>query len=431
MKVDKESIESILQNVCGLGNIQALRFLISTVPRGLLVDRLFQTQRYNSTPIESAVRGGQLSIAKELFSIDEVMKRYRSDDAQLFRLIFSTIGRAKIHEDIIDLVVTKLNLPAKKYIELLDYEYYEENRETLASGSHSFHRRSIVSYIGWNQSNNGMKMLISLIGAEEFVKRVFMADNGNNTILENAVRKQNIEMINIILSYQSVKQTYKTNKNWLFRLLFWLFRNKKPNEETIDCVVNLLELSSEDIVSMMHNFDYKESNENDLDFDAWSYKNKDITSEIGWSGNANTLQKLIDVIGENEFEKLVFIPSYNNTIIIETATRKNKVEILKILFGFESIKKVYLNDDYWIYRLVYWMQRDYKKEVCNFIVKELNLTKEKLLKYVNEEYEFKEQFVNKVNCNFVKKHVKCFVLDSYSRCVFFLDIYICVYVLHL
>ena len=409
-KVDEESIESILVNVCALGNKDALRFLVSTVPRDLLTDRLLLPNRYNENPVEGSVSSGQLSIVNELLSIGELIKRYRTDTAQLFRLIFHTFCRGNRHDDILDLVVTKLNLPSEKYIELLDYEYIQENRQSLPPGSYLFHRCDLIGNIGWYGANNGLKMLKSLIGEEEFVKRVFVPDNVNNTVFENVVRQQNVEMIKAILSYESVKETYKTNSHWMFRLVFWLFASFHPNEEVIDCVVSALKLSKEDIVPMLHNFDYREFNANNWEPNAWMYRERDIMSAIGWSGNDKSMKKLLDLIGEIEFEKQVFIPGYTNTTIVEDAARQNKVEMLKTLFGIESIKKVYLNDDYWIYRLVYWLQRAYKKEVCNFIVKELNLTEKKLLKYVNKEYEFKEKFVKGQNCNFTSNAVKYFVV---------------------
>eukprot|EP01083_Nonionella_stella_P106564 307687_1 len=73
MRIEPESKESILLNICALNNVAAFKFLKSAIPeRVVFVDRLFAINRYNQCPIGAVIQEGNTIILKDILDIDEV-----------------------------------------------------------------------------------------------------------------------------------------------------------------------------------------------------------------------------------------------------------------------------------------------------------------------------------------------------------------------
>ena len=68
-------------------------------------------------------------------------------------------------------------------------------------------------------------------------------------------------------------------------------------------------------------------------------------------------------VGEDVFNKFVFLRSNINTTAFETAIRENKIEMIKYMASSNNVKRIYQSSSYWVYRLCWW---------CLYILKKNN-----------------------------------------------------------
>ena len=257
--IDKISKESILNNICSLNNVKAIKFLISIIPNDLLMDRLCTPNRYNSIPLESAVKHNHTSILNEIFTIDKMVKKCQTDKDLLFRLIHDVV-----HKNMFTFLISKLNLSKKKLVELLNHKYsyiLHEKENCNAKSLDSYVDGSILTHIGSsNKSVDILKVLISVIGEKELIKHAFIAQYPNTTIIENAIRKNKIEMIEFLFSFDSVCDTYKKENFWICRLLFWLEKCKESSscKESVEYIISKLGLTKEKVTKSLQEYQYKE-----------------------------------------------------------------------------------------------------------------------------------------------------------------------------
>ena len=164
--------------------------------------------------------------------------------------------------------------------------------------------------------------------------------------------------------------------------------------KTVDYVINELKLSNEAIIDIIENHEYKQS---ELKFgyrvtfasNATTYTSS-IVSNVGWQGDHTRLKKLISITGEKVFCKQVFVPGPVNTTILENAVAQHKMEIIKIILSFDEVRREYQNSLNWLFRLLFWMfcrsrnDNGDNNPIIDCIVKELNLTKDLIVKIVSD-----------------------------------------------
>ena len=258
VQIDKISKESILTNICCLNNVKAIKFLMCIIPHDLLINRLCTPNRYNILPMEYAVKHNQTNVLNEIFLMDKMISKYQRNIDLLFRLIYCVR-----HRNMFEFLIKKLNLSKEKFVQLLDHQYSHILNEIVNNSGDSVDRyvnTSLITNIGLKTyaSVDVLKVLVSIIGDEQFVKHVFIPGFANKTIIESAVRRNKNKMIKYIFSFDNVCNVYKTDPYWIHRLLFWLKRNKNDCKDTFEYIVSKLELTKESVKKLLQGYKYKE-----------------------------------------------------------------------------------------------------------------------------------------------------------------------------
>ena len=302
MKLDPESSESILINICALGHMKALKFLESIVPNDLFMNRLFTKNRYEDNVIDTSVTS--LSIFKQFCWNKNIIDKYKNDSKLAVNLLSNIVAR---------------------------------------------------------QTNNALKVLIPALGEKKFVQYACIPNRSNNTMFEVAVWRGNIDIIKMLLSHKSVKQQYTSNEYWLYRLLYHLFGSNHENMDIIDYVIDELKLSKSKlnninhlVVKTMFDYTYKEIlKKEDLKKNACDYSTGSILSHCGWNGNCKILEKCISIVGDKTFITNVLKPSGRNTTLLATAICQGKIEMIKLVLSYNEIKQEIKGNNYWLFRILW------------------------------------------------------------------------------
>ena len=504
MKIDDDSKETILTNICALGHVKALQFLTSIVPNELLISRLFLPNRYdqkaieasvqspqvfsqlfsqkiivnkfktdsnliveslqsmvsyksnqllkvliaavgktlfakhacmpskyNLTMVEKAVRDvvGNIDMIRLLLSMTPIRERYKESKAWLFRLLFHLFGDQK-NTGVIDEVINLLQINDLEFVTstVFDCVYTESMKMDFVQKMSpivlddekcwKYAGKTIASRIGWAGNHKTLEKFVTIVGKKAFISNIFKCDYINNTIIEYAIRRKNVEMIKKILSYNEIRQKIATNKYWLYRTLWWLFRGEYDSQESahniIDPVMkhdNGLNLATDDIIDLITNYQYKEIVDGAIKSRnaAWTYDNTSIVTAVGWYSNYVSLQALISIVGEHEFGKFVFMNDSINNTVLENAIRQNKIKMIKLIVSLQNVQTVYQSDSYWTHRLFWWyeyLNAKSKTETSLWkdVLTNLHLTKKHSMNLLKD-YRYKEK--TDVKSKLIKSAVKC------------------------
>merc|ERR1712176_1349798 len=122
---------------------------------------------------------------------------------------------------------------------------------------------------------------------------------------------------------------YKNDEKWLFRLIYWIFKDCR-NIAMINYITTKLKLSDEKILEMIQ---YKYPQKTSIYF-----KHKIMVQNIR-KNKLNILKKLKEIMGEKVFIEKVFEVDMKNMNGFETAIRWNKLDQIKYLMSFNEIKE--------------------------------------------------------------------------------------------
>ena len=380
-----------------------LRVLIEMIGDEAFVKGACMPHRQNVTILETAAIQSNTEMIGILLSYKEIVQQYKTSKYWLFRLLFHLFGHNHHNLDMIDHVFKRLELfvassdDAKSFVinTIFKYRYNESiKKENLNEHCWNYGKYTILSRIGWSGNVNTFKKFISIVGDKPFAANALVPDYVNTTILERAIRSKKVDIIEMVLSYDEIKQEIVASKYWLYRILWWLFRGEYDSSDTIMFVIDQLNLSKDSIVDLVTNYRYQEmTSNNKLRDNAWDYRDSNILTGMTYFGDYISLKTLCSIVGETTFSKFVFVRDEDNTTALECAIHKNKVKMIKFMVSLDDVKTVYQSQSYWTYRL-FWLYEnvEMKNEDSLFkgILKDLNLSKKQMIKLVKK-YTYKER----------------------------------------
>ena len=323
------------------------------------MNRLFTKNRYGNNVIDSSVQS--LSIFKQFFLNKNIINKYKKDSKLVVNLLRSIAAR---------------------------------------------------------QTNDSLKVLIPVLGVEEFIKHACIPSARNSTMFERAcaVPAGNLEVIKILLAHKLVRQQYTNSEYWLYRLLYHLFGCNHENMDSIDYVIDELKLSKSKsnninrlVVKTIFDYTYKEilKKEDLLQF-AHDYSKDTILSRCGKAGNSKILEKCISVVGEKAFITNVLKPSAGNTTLLKNAIRHGKIEMIKLVLSYNKIKQEIIGNNYWLFRTLWRLFRDGSRDIIDIVIKTLNITKDDIVDLTN--YKYKE--VGQTPGARAKNHENCHIVPD-------------------
>eukprot|EP01083_Nonionella_stella_P287946 980164_1 len=365
MKVDEESKESILLNICSRRLLKALRFLKNVISTDLFIDRLFFPNRYDATPVQTAIkkRNNDLMI-HYIFGVDEIKQRfaYQNDKETFWRLISALFKGGT--SDIIDFVMTEMHITKEQIMEMMVHK-----RPEYADGN-KYHQMNILNKAVQLNTVEGIHKLMSIIGEKAFCELVFNADGRDVNAVENAVAFNKLDIIKYLLSFDPIKNTYANQQRLKWRLLYKAFVSVSASDDMVDLVLSELKLSNEVIIQLM-GYKYQKTAE---EFPSGrDYHRKTIMSQLVRMNDASRLRKVVSIIGEKAFIEHLFIANSDNMNGLEYCIRKKKTKTMEYLVSFDGIRDKCSNDMETQFRMVWWMNEKYDKSMCDCIVNALKL----------------------------------------------------------
>merc|ERR1712228_881732 len=238
MFVDKKSGQNLFHKVCVLGHLKLLLFLESMLDRNELIDHIFLcSNNSDKKPIEYAVRFSHSLMVKHLFDKKEVQDRYENNDPMLHRLlIFLFAMNSDPH--IIDYVMSALQITKEKVIAMLSYECPRPRQ----GNDTTYQKMKLLTGVAWMGTLDHLKRLVALIGEQAFIDNVFKKDKYNCDIMNWAVDKKKMKIIQYILSIEQIKEKYMSNNSLLYVLCETL-NEFIVNKEAVKYVVDTLGLT--------------------------------------------------------------------------------------------------------------------------------------------------------------------------------------------
>eukprot|EP01083_Nonionella_stella_P307931 1084428_1 len=355
MRIDDETGESILLNICKLNHIRALEFICASVSNELFVDRLFYTNHKNCNAIEAVFDGCvSMAMCEIIFNVKEVVERYQSIPNQLFRL-FVTIYRGSCSDEVVDFVYRKLELDGARMASLLGYEYPPPAVDALyAIDCVEFHDEDLSFVVIANGDIARVNHFISLVGGEDiFIQHVVLtADTRNITPLEYGLFKVKYKMMKHLLSFDTTLALLNESMDRLYRVLYWLAHKPKISEKIFDFVMNKL-FDREKLVAAI--------------------KEKSIICVALRSNNMIACKKVIFTVGDDVFIDALFACDHLNTTCIEYAIWKSKLDTIEFIFGMKQVRKRILASDEILFRIMLWCFNKYNHNKFEYIWNALHL----------------------------------------------------------
>merc|ERR1712228_1143829 len=186
-------------------------------------------------PIEYAFRFSQSSVVKHLFDKIEVQDRYKNDEPMLFRL-FMLLFAMNSNAYLSDYVLSTLQMKKEKVIEMLSYKCPQ------IGGDRKYHRKNILTAFLWMGTFEDLKRFIDFIGEQAFIDNMFNVDKVGRDVMRWSVRRNNLKVIEYILSIDKIKKKYLSD-NIALHFLCGSLNEWIANKESVKYVVDTLELT--------------------------------------------------------------------------------------------------------------------------------------------------------------------------------------------
>merc|ERR1712228_53875 len=233
MFVDEASGNTVFQKVCTLGHLKLLLFLESMMDKKEFIDHIFLCSNSNDeSPIEFAVRYSNALIVKHLFDKKEVQDRYKNNDPMIHRLfIFLFAFNSNVH--VTDYVLSALKISKEKVIEMLSYICPQQGRDK------QYHKNNILTAIGWTGTCEHLRRLVDFIGEQAFIDNILNQDKYECDLMNWAVDRKKMKIIEYILSFDAIKAKYLSDNNEL-HVLCKTFNEFIANKECVKYIVDTL-----------------------------------------------------------------------------------------------------------------------------------------------------------------------------------------------
>ena len=173
---------------------------------------------------------------------------------------------------VIDCVRNELNLSKDDFIDIItNYRYQEIDNDNnsihkivqLKDNALNYKTCNIITIIPWSSDDISLQALIGIVGETEIGKLFFVRDGANNTILENGIRRNKSDIIDMIVSMSYVQNIYQSQSYWTYRLFWWYENVKFKNKNLMfKNIIKHLGLTKEMVIKLLKNYQYKEKNDN-------------------------------------------------------------------------------------------------------------------------------------------------------------------------
>ena len=250
--------------------------------------------------------------------------------------------------------------------------------------------QSILQRVCISGSIKVFRYMQSLMTSQQLIDRIFLSSGVyNQTPLEEAIQLGNHKLAEYILSLSSVqnklRQKDENHDQIIWRLFFWICQ---ADNDAMTMYINQLDSmgNTPDEIAKYFEFRYPKSTQTFLSTGAWQYWKYTILYNLFLNKCIDQVRKLTSIFGEKTIYDGIMFTNTNNLNGIDGAIRSEDIDTVKYLLSFTSLKKVCLEDQKTRWRIIFWTLREGDAELLQFILKELQFTKESLNSIFSEIY---------------------------------------------
>jgi len=216
----------LLSKITQKNTVGALQKMVSFIDdEKVFAEHVFIPDLRNVNVIERAIAMQKEETIQYVLSIKAVKIRYLAQDAidLVWRTVFWLFGTRNISEETMDFVLKELEISGEKLAGLLSHKC-KVPQTKLADDAWQYHRYSVLGRAVQQNSTSVLRKLAVMIGETAFVEHIFNADALDMNGIEYCIAVQDLEMMEYMLSFEGIKEKCITDKDVLFRVVYWLYR---------------------------------------------------------------------------------------------------------------------------------------------------------------------------------------------------------------
>merc|ERR1712228_1152164 len=226
-------------------NIKMVKKIHSILGEKEFVHLSLESNNDNINAFEAAVKESIFSNFQYLASFEDIKAVYmnKENDKIRFRLVYHALTGCK-NDDIFDAVLKEFNFDKTEIIKLMNFKYPPPAKK-FGYGEYKYRTLNIVGQVISENTLNRLKKLLSLIGQKEFIQNVLMSDGNNVNGLEYAIKEKKIDIIQYLFSFDDIQKEYETNKELVWRCVFWMSHENYHDEYVASYLMKTLNLNEE------------------------------------------------------------------------------------------------------------------------------------------------------------------------------------------
>eukprot|EP00484_Ammonia_sp_Unknown_P000225 CAMPEP_0197023096 /NCGR_PEP_ID=MMETSP1384-20130603/3888_1 /TAXON_ID=29189 /ORGANISM="Ammonia sp." /LENGTH=340 /DNA_ID=CAMNT_0042451261 /DNA_START=1 /DNA_END=1023 /DNA_ORIENTATION=+ len=216
----------LLTEIAAGNTVEALQKMASIIDdEAVFSQHVFIANASNMNVIERVIAMQKEETIQYLSSLKAVKARYFAQDGieWVWRTVFWLFGSPGISEETIDFVLKELEISGEKLAGLLSHKCRAPDTK-LADEAVEYHRHSILGRATWLGTPEALRKLAEIIGEKTFVEHIFDESDRNMNCIEFGILRQDVELMQYLLSFDGIKEKCVTDKDVMFRIVYWLYQ---------------------------------------------------------------------------------------------------------------------------------------------------------------------------------------------------------------
>eukprot|EP01083_Nonionella_stella_P078905 216203_1 len=322
----------------------ALQKLKSIVGETMFVEHILRDDKLQINALEYGIERDKMKSVQHMVSFKEIKQEYAQNKNLMYRLLywlFASSGKAHM----IKFVLSELNITSDTIQELICYRHPVPSQH-VSNNCMKYHFYSVIACVVNKNTLSSLKHLVDIIGEKVFYDGVFVEDGWNQNAVENALKRNKIEMLQYLLSFKEIKARYLNDDALLFRLMYWLFAESVAKKKIIDFVLSELAISSDKMRTLItYKYEAVPVKRSVLkDERARMYERYSIVARVVLRNNLETLKYLAGIIRDDALCEGVFLDDESNGNALLCAMKKNKLDVMKYLLSKTEIRTKCVED---------------------------------------------------------------------------------------
>eukprot|EP01083_Nonionella_stella_P056398 148527_1 len=231
-----------------------------------------------------------------------------------------------------------------------------------------------------------LKFIKSVVDDALLVESLFRTNQKHMNVIESILYSNcfDFNMIQYILDMKSVRTRYENDPQLTYKLL--VLALEFSSVSIIELIFGKLAIGWETIGEMIN------SKVDDVEYTDPICKNARLFTQAASNKLApKVLAKIRNVMGDKLFMDEVFAVDGNNTTCVECMIHAKNIDAVKYALSIAEIKTRYETDEWWMWRLLWWLFAFGTMEMIDYVMNEFKFSAKELIPFLEVKYEEKSQ----------------------------------------